>query len=280
MNRMTDIFYFLYFVILYITYPLGLFFVVLAERRIPTLIQYGKTLSTFNKEVRNSNNMFINFLSGLQVKRSWFIHFYILSSCLSGLNSYLEYKLRSGPRFDITISNLFFIHSVRRLIETYLQNKKNKKRTYMNISHYLVGLWLYINVNYLQFYQKVLPLMSKTKTNTKTNTSSINYFFVGVFLVLQYLQTIHHAHLRSLVKYTIPYKYLFKTVYSAHYFIEILIYLNLVILDGFSTITIFPFIWTVINLTVSAQNTQKWYLKKFKIKDSENFKKSIIPNVI
>lgn len=277
---MRDIFSFLYFVILYITYPLGIFFVALAELRIPTLIQYGKTLSTFKKEGLNSNSRWIKFLFGLQVKRSLFIHFYILSSFFSGLNSYLEYKYRSESEVRITISNLFLIHSVRRLIETYLQNKKNKKTTYMNISHYLVGIWLYANVNYLQFYQKVLPLMTKPKTRTKTATSSTEYLLVGLFLVLQYLQTLHHAHLRALVKYTVPYKYLFKKVFSAHYFIEILIYLNLVILDDFSIITVFPFVWTVINLTVSAQNTQKWYLRRFKIKNSENSKKSIIPYAI
>ena len=143
----------------------------------------------------------MNMLFNLQVNRKWFIHFYIISSVLSGLNSFLEYKYSDTNNFQITINNLYLIHSMRRLIETNFQNKKNIKNSYMNISHYLVGLWLYINFNYLQFYTKILPLMR----NENIIEKSLNPLLIILFLFLQYLQTIHHNHLRSLVKYSIPY---------------------------------------------------------------------------
>ena len=274
---MVDIFFIIYSLIIYITYPLGIFSVILAQYKIPTLIQYGKTLTTFKQK---NTNPIMNILFNLQVNRKWFIHFYIISSVLSGLNSFFEYKYSDSNNLQITINNLYFIHSMRRLIETNFQNKKSIKTSYMNISHYLVGLWLYINFNYLQFYTKILPLIR----NKNIIEKSVNPLLIILFLFLQYLQTIHHNHLRSLVKYSIPYKHLFKYVYSPHYFVEILIYLNLMIIDNFSIITILPFVWTLINLSVSAKNTENWYIQKFGIKKKDNInsnnKKSIIPFLI
>lgn len=260
---------------LYFTFPLGVFCVVLAELRVPALIEYGKTLS---KEQRSSNGKVVKFLHRIQVKRTWFIHFYVFSFILSGINSALELKYGMISAGLPSINNLYFVHSARRLAETYVQNSSSKSVSYMNVSHYLVGLWLYISFNYLQFHNKILPaMMSSAPLSKQHNNNSTSPVLVISFIILQYLQGIHHKHLRELKKYTIPYKYLFSKVYCAHYFIEVLIYLNLMMLDKFSVITVFPFLWTLINLSVSARSSQKWYINKFSVKN--NRKKSIIPYI-
>ena len=184
-----------------------------------------------------------------------------MSSILSLFNTTYEYK-KYGT---ISISFLYTIHSVRRLIETYKQNLKLDNSSYMNISHYLVGIWFYFNVNFLQFYKQMY-----------VPNQPINIYQLCIFLALNALQCVHHLHLQTLIKYTIPYKFLFKRSYCAHYFIEILIYLSLMWFNNFSMETVLPFIWTFANLSVSAHNTKKWYISKFNIKTKDQIH-SLIP---
>lgn len=249
----------LYYLIVYVSYPIGLLSVTIALLVAPDLLQYGKTLYNHKK-----TSSYINIFSSiykLQVKRSWFIHFYYLSTVLSLFNVIYDYVYHN----NISINSLYLIHSFRRLVETNLQNRKFKNDSYMNISHYLVGIWFYFNFNFLQFY--------KQEVNPK---KSIKVFQFIVFIFLNGLQCVHHLHLQSLRKYTIPHRYLFKRSYCAHYFIEILIYLSLMWFDNFSLETVLPFIWTFFNLSVSAHNTKNWYIKKFNIKPEDQLH-SLLP---
>lgn len=249
----------IYYLIIYVSYPIGLFSVTTALLVAPDLLQYGKTLS--NYKITSSYLNLFSTIYKLQVKRSWFIHFYYLSTILSISNvmyDYVYYK-------NISINSLFFMHSFRRLIETYSQNKNSKSTSYMNISHYLVGIWFYFNFNFLQFYKQQISHKDSIK---------VSHFII--FISLNVLQCVHHLHLQSLRKYTIPHKYMFKRSYCAHYFIEILIYLSLMWFDNFSLETVLPFIWTFFNLSVSAHNTKNWYIKKFNIKPKDQLH-SLIP---
>jgi len=206
----------LYILIVCVSYPVGLLSVGIALFLSPDLLQYGKTLS--NHKTSSSYANIFNQIYKLQVKRSWFIHFYYLSCVFSCFNTIYEYT-----HYDsINISFLYLIHSTRRLLETYKQNSTVHEDTYMNISHYLVGIWFYFNFNFLQLYKQAV--------NPNENISSLQLL---IFLTLNALQCIHHLHIQSLKKYTIPYLYLFKRSYCAHYFIEILIYLSLMWFDHF-----------------------------------------------
>lgn len=256
MSNLLDL---LYYLIVYVSYPVGLLSVATALLISPDLLQYGKTLSNYKTSSSYAN--IFSLIYKLQVKRSWFIHFYYLSSILSLFNTIYEYRNYG----IVSISFLYLIHSIRRMIETYKQNLKMDNNSYMNISHYLVGIWFYFNFNFLQFYKQI-----------SDPNKSINFYQLFTFLALNALQCVHHLHLQSLKKYTIPNNFLFKRSYCAHYFIEILIYLSLMWFNDFSMETTLPFIWTFTNLSVSAHNTKKWYISKFNIKPKDQIH-SLIP---
>ena len=118
------------------------------------MLDYGKTLKISSK----------NPLLDIYVPKQWFIHFYLLSLALSGLNyCILQYLTRVDPAY---ISMLDWwcranpldgaacyaaiiamsIHSLRRTVECTLVSKFSD-HSKIHVSHYLVGIFFYAGVN-------------------------------------------------------------------------------------------------------------------------------------
>eukprot|EP00742_Colponemidia_sp_Colp-10_P011500 GILJ01012782.1.p1 GENE.GILJ01012782.1~~GILJ01012782.1.p1 ORF type:complete len:312 (-),score=20.83 GILJ01012782.1:151-1086(-) len=78
--------------------------------------------------------------------------------------------------------------------------------------------------------------------------------------------------------YRIPRGGLFDLISCPHYFAEFGIYVSFIILtQGRSTVLWLQFIWVVVNLTITANRTHRWYREKFK--NYPRKRKTIIPYV-
>lgn len=225
-----------------VTLIVGLLSVLIAKIYLPKFLEYGKTYKGI--ENKSNNQTIINILANITVPKSYFAHFYIISTFLATIN------LINYPAYHITW--LLLIHSVRRLYETLYVSKFTIKSR-MNISHYLVGLWFYISLNFLTFYQ-----LHYYYNIFKNN---INFLTILIFTLSSINQYRNHLYLSTLVKYTLPKKGLFKYIISPHYLNEILIYLSLALS---SNIYFMPLIWVTINLSISSIETKNYYTKKFK----------------
>ncbi|KAG0674256.1 3-oxo-5-alpha-steroid 4-dehydrogenase [Pichia californica] len=91
-----------------------------------------------------------------------------------------------------------------------------------------------------------------------------------IFLFASYDQWINHNILSNQIKYTLPNYGLFKYVICPHYFDESMIYLSLLIIKPCISFIII-FLWVLINLTISANQSYIFYKEKKEIKISNHY---------
>ncbi|ODV57887.1 putative polyprenol reductase ASCRUDRAFT_18557, partial [Ascoidea rubescens DSM 1968] len=263
---------------------LAVFFVKLFKP-LNGFLRYGKTLSGYSttKSTKNKNSRFnLFYLLNITVPKYYFCHFYILASILS-LSAYILVNCTdNSTKLSILGSiynrlkaylNLFIIHSIRRLVECFFVSKFNK-HSKMNISHYLVGVYLYLSINLnmiLSFSITSCFTHSAYDNNDDDNnniiiinTNNINppqLILILFNLFCQANQLLNHLHLSKTVKYNQPDTGLFKYILNAHYFNEILIYCSFYLLVPNLT-NLLILVWTFTNLSISSCENYKFYLNQ------------------
>lgn len=228
----------------------GLMSLIIAKYYLPDFLRYGKTF-TFAK---NGNENIWDKIKNFSVPKSYFAHFYILSSALALVT------LASYPT-DILVWQLF-LHSSRRLYETLYISKYTEKSK-MNWSHYAVGLWFYSQLN-------ILVYLRVQRENTTARVLPIL-----VMVLASWDQYKNHVVLSKLKKYSLPRSRLFELVCCPHYLDEMIIYGSLV---SYGHEFVWPLIWVIASLSISALESRKFYLSKFK--DTEVPRYAAIPYIL
>lgn len=242
-----------YIVALYrLSFVVGIASLYIAKIYIPDFLEYGKTLKNHSRE---DINPLLDKVMHFTVPKAYFSHFYILSLILSIITVTRYYQ------YPITWILLF--HSSRRLYETLFVSKYTGSR--MNWSHYIVGLWFY----------SVLHIILGIKLASEDINPNLNMISFCLFLYSSREQFKTHQILARLKKYSLPKDRLFQYICCPHYLCEIGIYVSFV---PYNLEFLFPLIWVIISLSVSAVETRKYYQDKFK----ENMvpKYAIIPYIL
>jgi 3-oxo-5-alpha-steroid 4-dehydrogenase 3 len=136
----------------------------------------------------------------------------------------------------------------------------------MHISHYLVGIGFYGAMVFGTWLEGLSLFGNRLEETHYFITTIIS---ISLFIYASIHQYNCHVILASLRKdsnegYTIPRGDWFEWIVVPHYFADILIYLSLCILYRFQNcILLCGLIWTVINLSVVANETQSWYYNHF-----------------
>lgn len=244
---------------------------------------YGKTLDLLDGHIPYRNSIF-----NLMVPKKWFIHFYIvsvLSTCFwinqiyrclihnkcNGL-SYFSHDT-TQPLHEVYICMLFMgIHGGRRLYECLVIQKHRDSQ--MWIGHYFLGLTYYFFCGIGMWCEGAGNVQNSTIIRHEfksffTITVALSTLIYVFFSWTQYLTHDSLSKLRADAnspKYSLPSTGLFKYLICPHYTSEIGIYFSFVILTRAQNITILIiFIWVVAILTISASETQRWRLKRFKL---------------
>ena len=239
-----------------LTYIVGLLSLLTAKFVLPDFLKYGKTLERPVEGNCRKNGSIVQLLTQITVPKSWFAHFYVISCLLSGALCF------TYP--DIPVVWLVLVHSLRRLYET-LYVSKYSVASRMNWSHYLVGLWFYSTLNLIVFLDILSGIISR----------HLHILSFALFLVASWDQYNNHKTLAALVKYSLPRKGLFKHTCCPHYMDETLIYLSLLV---YSKNFIWPLIWVVSSLSISALETQEYYRRKFPRDPVPNY--AIFPGIL
>lgn len=226
------------FWLLKLTYIVGLVSLVVARFFLPNFLQYGKTLK-LDKVTKTKN--IIDYWIYYTVPKSYFSHFYALSSCLSALT------LCAYPRH--IVSWLLLCHSLKRLYEVLFVSVYNEKSR-MNWSHYLVGLWFYTSLH-------VILNVELYRGNIDVRFSPVALM---IFCIADWDQHENHKVLAGLVKYSLPQARFFRWVCCPHYTDEILMYTSLL---AASKEFLWPLIWVIASLSLAGTECQNYYQRKF-----------------
>ncbi|CDF88064.1 related to Polyprenol reductase [Zygosaccharomyces bailii] len=218
------------------TYLIGLASLIVAKLLLPEFLKYGKTLSKPRGQGPSWQR-----IAYRTVPKSYFAHFYILSSTLSVIT------VCRYPRHALVWLLLF--HSLRRLYET-LYVSQYSIRSRMNWSHYAVGLWFYSSLN----------IILNVELYKKHITRSFNMPALILFCVAAWDQYENHKVLAALVKYSLPQQRLFRWICCPHYLDEILIYCSLL---SASREFVWPLIWVCASLCLSATECKRYYKVKY-----------------
>lgn len=222
-----------------LSFVVGLGSLFIAKKYLPDFLEYGKTLK---EHLELKESPMLDKIMHFTVPKSYFSHFYIISTILSTITVSHYYQ------YSITWMLLF--HSIRRLYETlYISKYSNKSR--MNWSHYAVGLWFY----------SVIHIILNIQLYSNEISTTFNRAAFYLFIVASVEQFSSHLILSKLVKYSLPTDGLFKYVCCPHYLCEIGIYASLVV---YNAEFLFPLVWVIASLSLSAMETRNYYKTKFK----------------
>ncbi|CCC67904.1 hypothetical protein NCAS_0A13460 [Naumovozyma castellii] len=232
---------------------LGLLSLAIAKFYLPDFLQYGKTLNTAQSgDVMTLWDKIIHFT----VPKSYFSHFYYLSAILSVSTLYVY------PKYPVVW--LLAFHSLRRLYETLFVCKYTSKSR-MNWSHYVVGIWFYtvlhLILNICLYFERISP--------------TINISALFILILASWDQYKNHRVLAHLRKYSLPTQRLFKIVCCPHYLDEMIIYSTFL---SYNAEFIWPLIWVVVSLSISAIETKNFYKSKFVEENVPDY--SIIPYIL
>lgn len=236
-------------------------------------------------------------LANITVPKRWFAYFYQLFFVLMLALSYLNW-LNEYTDYSRLIWVLLLIQGARRTYECKFVSKWGAQSR-MHISHFLVGIVFYVLVSFIAFTgcvgtetletlekrTKSLEEISKrtplSKADVRFSLLPSDYLLAIVFLAYSFDQYRNHVHLSKLIKYTAPSIGMFNLVSCAHYFDEIMLYgivMAISIKLGRWSLQSLAFLaaWTfvVVNLSISAKDTQAFYSNKFR---DYSVKHSIIP---
>ncbi|KAI8987835.1 3-oxo-5-alpha-steroid 4-dehydrogenase-domain-containing protein [Mycotypha africana] len=182
---------------------------------------------------------------------------------------------------------LMTIHLIRRVYESFLVERPSKTAT-MHFSHYLIGVgfygamvlgtWLEGASNFeIWSHQSARYDNESQRDGSFENITMV--FSILLFLYATYHQYRCHSILASLRQkssastettaiskngYSIPKGDWFDILVTPHYFADILIYVSLNILYHFNNyIFLCGLIWTIVNLSITANETKQWYVRHF-----------------
>lgn len=200
----------------------------------------------------------------------------------------------------VAILSLFELQVLRRLYETSCLSKFSRHAR-MHILAYLLGLLFYV-VASLSLFPRAKELMVsfshgylaykhdiyKSEISFQGGNPLLQvgwrYWIGGAIFVWGWVHQYRcHTILASLrtnqtddAQYKIPYGDWFEYVSSAHYLAEFVIYFSFIVATGGQIVdTWLLFAFTVMNLSIAADGTHKWYRRKF-----ENYprsRKAIVP---
>ncbi|CDR43705.1 CYFA0S12e03400g1_1 [Cyberlindnera fabianii] len=243
-------------------------------------LKYGKTLQPElgSESGTNANaNALLHLMLNMRVPKFWFYHFYVLLLMLTSIGYFItdrDIKLETIDPFIKYIENRpygtiplevarmsFFLlmgHATRRFLETTLMMKYSRTSK-MNIFHYLAGVFFYTAMS-LQLFINT-DFHSIVDHSHPPTFDPLMFLSIALFLLASTDQFLNHLHMSRLVKYNIPTYGLFKYVCCAHYFDEILIYLAVFGLAK-NTTSFLGFLFTFVNLAVSASETHAFYKKR------------------
>ncbi|KAI9261593.1 3-oxo-5-alpha-steroid 4-dehydrogenase-domain-containing protein [Phascolomyces articulosus] len=186
---------------------------------------------------------------------------------------------------------LFIIHLARRVYES-LCIERPSPQARMHISHYLTGLGFYGAMVFATWVEgaanlgvwdmnKMIELKTSMTTNNNNDYYTLNHLdsermaptiratlAIPLFLyAANHQHTCHHI-LGSLREngsgYQIPRGDWFESIVVPHYLADILIYLAFNLLCGFQNkVFLCGLVWTLINLSITASETEQWYQKTF-----------------
>jgi 3-oxo-5-alpha-steroid 4-dehydrogenase 3 len=186
---------------------------------------------------------------------------------------------------------LITLHIGRRLYEVNIVQRPSKQAR-MNVSHYLIGLGFYgamvfaawiegaANLGVWDFDDLDRPLSLKCMLEPHIIIALALYIYAS-----WHQHTCHQilANIRSKTRdpsssssqssvYQIPRGDWFESIVCPHYLADILIYLSMCILNKCQNLTLLAgLLWTIINLTVTASETEKWYKASFGSKYTKTF---------
>ncbi|XP_043579745.1 uncharacterized protein LOC122566489 isoform X2 [Bombus pyrosoma] len=268
---------------------LGLLLIYM-ETYLPILItrtfRYGKFCITYQSIITHA-----------EVPKRWFKHFYILAAPVSSYVLYLTIckflwagnssknviwilniclgsfrQARVSPESTFIATLLLTLHCWKRFYETHFVSIFSDNM--MNISHYLMGYIHYLGtlvciigesdgfvegsqgnfswrrITYLQLICAIICVLS-------------SYVQLRTNFILSNLRYDKDRKITS-TAYKIPHGGLFEYISGALQFTEIIIYILLSIILWQSTNFHYITLWVIINQTVTAVLTHKWYIQTFK----------------
>ena len=223
----------------------------------------------------------------VRVPHDYFKHFYVVSVLSSSFWLYQiitkgaavrlfcprkhhgdNLKSMSVDQIILTWS-LMLIQGVRRLIESTLLTKPSTSK--MWIGHWILGMAFYVAMGMAVWIEGASQLIDDGSITTQISFSAPSLrtiLSIPIFILASGVQHDCHTYLASLPKYTLPIHPIFNTLVCPHYTAECLIYLSMALLSAPSGAwinrTIFSaFIFTTVNLSITASSTKEWYEKKF-----------------
>jgi len=217
----------------------------------------------------------LNYVAIWKVPHSWFVHFYIVSvlssiACFSISHSGSQSNFLDLATFS---SILMLVQGTRRLLECLFVTKPSSSR--MWIGHYAIGLAFYIVTNIAIRIEACREDQPKTRPLSDRWLLLVGFWTpktlicTWLFFYSSFKQNQYHRYLASLPKYTVPDEPIFRTTIAPHYLAECGIYLSLVLLQtpgdqGRSNCSLLcAFVFVIVNLGVTADETKKWMTAKF-----------------
>ncbi|KAI9286312.1 3-oxo-5-alpha-steroid 4-dehydrogenase-domain-containing protein [Umbelopsis sp. AD052] len=186
---------------------------------------------------------------------------------------------------------LITLHIGRRLYEVNIVQRPSRQAR-MNITHYFIGIGFYGSMVFAAWLEGAANLgvwESSSQPITLLDTHQLLrphvIFAIILFAYASWHQYVCHrilANIRMKARpstsaasssiYQIPRGDWFERVVCPHYLADILIYVSLCILNRLQNLTLLAgLLWTIINLSVTAGETERWYRKSFGSKYAKTF---------
>ena len=246
------------------------------------LIEHGKTVTNHDgkwyRRPKGNGSIWEYLVSSLQdmsVRKSWFIHFYLVSIlvCIVLIASMCKHAtyfsvmdvVGSPHGNKLVVLSLFGLHSLRRLYECVFVFKFGASR--MHLAGYVVGVVYYVAVPLTLWHEAGDGAFPQWKVRT---LCGLSLFFCGNLLQSYFHRVLSGSSgnaVDSVVvekengkrRYIFPRGFGFDHVSCPHYSAEIVLYIGLICLIPNSPAILALFVWVVINLSVVAGKSHSWY---------------------
>ncbi|KAH9413361.1 Steroid 5 alpha-reductase 3 [Dermatophagoides pteronyssinus] len=199
----------------------------------------------------------------LEVPKYWFRHFYILSFCL---NSILLIRMFYLTKFELKfLIGLQWLQSLRRLYETFYVSKFSDNT--INFVHYFVGILFYLTIGLATYNNDDNGDFERHNSTDLSSSMMIVIIFIASSIVQyqshQILANLRNNKPNTKNDYFIPQGGLFDYISCPHYLSEIIIYVCLWLLSNRSNLWSTMLMFVIVNQTIAAQISNRWYRKRF-----------------
>ncbi|KAK9369175.1 hypothetical protein V1509DRAFT_621358 [Lipomyces kononenkoae] len=261
-------------------------------------LELSTPVSTSNKSLAESVFNAILKLLNFTVPKRWFSHFYVLGLSLSASASAMLYLCHTGAAsFPVrclihmddfltkmltwllgthpalilswrevnvsytqaqTATTIIALQCFRRLFECAFVEKMSETAR-MRGGHYIVGHLFYVAATTSTWSDAL-----ETTLAIEDKDEIVPKIAIIIYLLAAFAQYAAHGQLSKLKKYSPPPPtMLFKYLVCPHYSAEVVIYWAIAWISGFTPATISVVVWTAVNLAASAEQSRKFYIKKF-----------------